>query len=173
MKSRSTLKRFAITFVLAAVLLLSASCKAKSPYQTRSTAQLTNPDEIKVYMKAEVIAENTIKVSIENKSEKTFIYGNAYTLEFLSGDTWYEVPFKEEGGPVFTMEGKLLGPAEEFAKPNEDGLTISDTASDDVRLEGFAVLSKGHYRIVKNFSLLNDEDGSVVKTCCLAAEFDL
>ena len=57
--------------------------------------------------------------------------------------------------------------------PNEDGLTVANTGSDDVRLEGFADLSKGHYRIVKDISLLNGEDGSVKTTYYLAAEFDL
>ena len=172
MENRSSLRRFTIIFVMLAAFLLSASCKAKGPEQIKSTANLTTADEIKVVMTAEVIAEKTIRVSFKNNSEHTFMYGNPYTLEYYSDGKWYQVPF-EKDGPVFTLEGKLLGPADEYAVPNENGLTVANTGSDDVRLEGFADLSKGHYRIVKDISLLNGEDGSVKTTYYLAAEFDL
>ncbi|MBO4449393.1 MAG: hypothetical protein J5777_02295 [Clostridiales bacterium] len=167
-----SLRRFAAIFVLAAALLLSASCNANGTKQIKSTVNLTNPDDIKVVMTAEVIAEKTIRVSFENKSEYTFMYGNPYTLEYLSDGKWYQVPF-EKDGPIFTMEGIILGPADEYAVPNEEGLTLSNTRSDDVRLEGFAKLSKGRYRIVKDVSLLDDEGGPAKATYYLAAEFDL
>ena len=100
------------------------------------------------------------------------MYGNPYTLEYFSGGKWYQVPYKKDS-PVFTMEGMMLGPADEYAVPNEQGLTVANKRSDDVVLVGYAKLSKGHYRIVKDIMLLNDEDGSVKKTYYLAAEFDL
>lgn len=170
MENKSSLRRFAIIFVLTAALVLSASCQANGTKQIKSTANLTNPDEIKVFMTVEVIAEKTIRVSFENKSEHTIMYGNPYTLEYFSDGKWYQVPF-EKDGPMFTMEGIILGPAD--AAPNEEGLTLSNTRYDDVRLEGFSKLSKGHYRIVKDVSFMSDDGGPLKSTYYLAAEFDL
>ena len=170
MENKSSLRRFAIAFVMLAALLLSASCKAGGTERIKSTANLTDPDEIKVFMKAEVIAEKTIRVSFENKSEHTIMYGNPYTLEYYSDGEWYKVPFVKDG-PMFTLEGIILGPAD--AAPNEEGMTLSSTRYDDVRLEGFAKLSKGHYRIVKDVSFMSDDGGPLKSTFYLAAEFDL
>ena len=170
MENKSSLRCFAIIFVLTAALVLSASCQANGNKQIKSTANLTDPDDIKVFMTVEVIAEKTIRVSFENKSEHTIMYGNPYTLEYCSDGKWYRVPF-EKDGPMFTMEGIILGPAD--AVPNEEGLTLSNTRYDDVRLEGFSKLSKGHYRIVKDVSFMSDDGGPLKSTYYLAAEFDL
>ncbi|MBO4680870.1 MAG: hypothetical protein J5623_03115 [Clostridiales bacterium] len=170
MENKSSLRCFAIIFVLTAALVLSASCQANGNKQIKSTANLTDPDDIKVFMTVEVIAEKTIRVSFENKSEHTIMYGNPYTLEYCSDGKWYQVPF-EKDGPMFTMEGIILGPAD--AVPNEEGLTLSNTRYDDVRLEGFSKLSKGHYRIVKDVSFMSDDGGPLKSTYYLAAEFDL
>ena len=171
MENKSSLRRFAIIFVLTAALVLSASCGAKNPYKEKSKTTVSDQAEVKVFMTVEVTGERAIKINMENKGEHTVMYGNPYILEYRYGGEWYQVPFKN--GHAFTMEGRILGPAEEYAKPDPEGMKIDNTSSDEVRLEEVGKLSKGHYRMIKEFSVLDDEDGSVKKNFNIAAEFDL
>ena len=72
---------------------------------------------------------------------------------------------------AFTMEGIMLGPAEEFTSDDPDAVKISDTGSLTEDLSKIGKLPAGHYRIIKDISVLDgDEYGD---RYYLAAEFDL
>lgn len=158
---------------LAAVMLFSlAACGARTRFKEKSDVVISDTSVHKVELTAEVTGNRKIRITFDNKGGKEYIYGNPYSLEFFSDGSWYKVPFNEDAG-IFTMEGIVLGPAEEYAKKDQDGVSVSSTGSMDVALEGMGELPKGHYRIIKQLSLMNDEEGYVEETYFLAAEFDL
>ena len=163
-------KQLSIAAVMV-LLLCFAACAAKRPYKERSSLAIADNSVCRIDMKAEVTGKNKIRLTFENKSDKTCMYGNPYKIEYYSEGNWYKVPFNKDAG-IFTMEGILLGPAEEYAQKDNEDYMISSTNSMDVELSGMGELCAGHYRIVKDFSIL-DVDGSPVETFYLAAEFDL
>ncbi len=167
------MKKSMLVIIAAAIfLLLCFAAYEIKPYKERSSLVIESDSAHRVFMTAEVTGKDKIRLNCENKSNKTCMYGKPYSIEYCYHGNWYKVPFKKDAG-IFTHEGILLGPAEEYApKGNEDAL-LENTNTMDVELSNMlGVLPNGHYRIVKDFSLM-DGDGSTSDTFNLAAEFDL
>ena len=166
MNRRSSIYKFIPVIIAFAVVLGAASCSAERNFKKKSTKVINTFEECGVNMYVVVTGPREIEVNFENKSRFEYIYGSAYSLEYYKDGDWYEVPLDL----VFTMEGHMLGPAEEFQSGNPDGVKISDTESMTVDLNVAGKFPQGHYRIIKELSVL-DEDK--YESYCLAAEFDL
>lgn len=166
MNRRSSIYKFILVIIAFAVVLGAASCSAERNFKKKSTKVINTFEECGVNMYVVVTGPREIEVNFENKSRFQYIYGSAYSLEYYKDGDWYEVPLDL----VFTMEGHMLGPAEEFQSGNPDGVKISDTGSMTVDLNVAGKFPQGHYRIIKELSVL-DEDK--YESYCLAAEFDL
>ena len=159
------MKKSMLVIIAAAIfLLLCFAAYEIKPYKERSSLVIENDSTHRVFMTAEVTGNDKIRLNFENKSDKTCMYGKPYSIEY-----YYH---KKDAG-IFTHEGILLGPAEEYAQKGNEDTMLENTNTMDVELSNMlGVLPKGHYRIVKDFSIL-DVDGSPVETFYLAAEFDL
>ena len=167
MNTRSVLKSVAASFILIGIALGAASCTKKASFNEKSDVTLSDFDDHKVEMTVNVVKNRKLNVTFENKSDRTYMYGRIYSLEIDQNGVWYKVPFKDGYG-VFTDEGIIVGPAEEYAVNNTDSMSISPVSTEPVYLEGMGVLPEGHYRIVKKISVMNGG-----KDYVLAAEFDL
>jgi hypothetical protein len=166
MNRRSSIYKIIPAIIAFAVVLGAASCSAGSKFTKKSTKVINSFEECGVNMDVVVTGPREIEVNFENKSRSQYIYGSAYALEYYKNGDWYEVPLDL----VFTMEGHMLGPAEEFQSGDPDGVMISDTGTMTVDLSVAGKFPQGHYRIIKELSVL-DEDK--YESYCLAAEFDL
>jgi hypothetical protein len=163
-------RKVTAVMIMFGLVLGIAACSQKHPYKEESDAVITSYEDCKVSLTVEVTGTREITVNLENMSEYTYMYGHLYSMEYKDGDTWYKVPFNKGAG-VFTMEGIALGPAEEFAEKNPDGLTLDNTGSEKVVLDGFGRLPEGHYRILKEIYVTDEE--SDIRSFWIAAEFDL
>ena len=153
------------------LLVVLTACGASSRFKEKSNVVISDTSVHQVELSVDVIESRKIRVTFENKSDKTYVYGKTYSLEYYSNGNWYKVPFNKDAG-IFTHEGILLGPAEEFASKDPDKFICDPTGCLDVTLDGMGVLPQGHYRIIKGLSLLEDE-GPARVDYHLAAEFDL
>ena len=166
MNRRSSIYKIVLVVIAFAVVLGAASCSDGSSFKKESTYAITSSEECGVNMYVVVTGNREIEVNFENKSRQEYIYGRAYVLEYYKNGDWYEVPMDI----VFTMEGIMLGPAEEFTSDDPDAVKISDTGSLTEDLSKIGKLPAGHYRIIKSVSILDENEyGSYY----LAAEFDL
>lgn len=166
MYRRSSIYKIVPVIIAFAVVLGVASCSAGSSFKKKSTKVINSSEECGVNMYVVVKGSREIEVNFENKSKFQYIYGSAFSLEYYKDGDWYEVPLDL----VFTMEGHMLGPAEEYQSGDPDEAKISDTGSMPVDLNVAGKFPQGHYRIIKELSVL-DEDK--YESYCLAAEFDL
>ena len=165
MEKQSTMKKLAAVSVLLGIIMGTAACSADSKFKEKSNVKLSNYDDYKVDMTVEVVRNRKLMVNLENKSDRTYMYGRAYSLEYQQHGGWYKVPMDV----VFTMEGILLGPHSESA--DSDDVVITDKSSEPVYLDEVGTLPAGHYRIIKDISVHADE--GVGTTYYMAAEFDL
>ena len=168
------MRRYKLVIIATAIFLLLclAACRANSPYKERSSLVISDKSVYRVDMTAEVTGRDKIRLNFENNSDKTCMYGQSYSLEYYYHENWYKVPFKKDAG-IFTHEGILLGPAEEYAQKGSEDIILVNKNTMDVELSNMmGVLPNGHYRIVKSFTVM-DENGSTDETFNLAAEFDL
>ena len=167
MNRRSSIYKIVLVIMALAVVLGTASCNAASSFKKKSTCVITGSEECGVNMYVVVKGNREIEVNFENKSRMEYIYGRAYALEYYKNGDWYEVPMDL----VFTMEGIMLGPAEEYASDDPDAVNISDTGSLTEDLSKIGKLPAGHYRIIKGISVLDEDEYG--DRYYLAAEFDL
>lgn len=165
MEKQSTMKKLAAGLVLLGIIMGTAACSADSKFKEKSNVKLSNYDDYKVDMTVEVVRNRKLMVNLVNNSDRTYMYGRAYSLEYQQNGGWYKVPMDV----VFTMEGILLGPHTESA--DSDDVVITDKSSEPVYLDEVGTLPAGHYRIIKDITVNADE--GVGTTYYMAAEFDL
>jgi len=163
------LKKIAAMAVIMGIALGTAACSAGKKFKELSKVNLSNYDDYKVDMNVEVVRNRKIMVNLTNKSDRTYMYGRAYSLEYKQDGQWYQVPMDV----VFTMEGILLGPNPAAASGDMDSIPISDTSSEPVYLDEIGKLPEGHYRIIKDISEINDDEELPRARYYMAAEFDL
>lgn len=169
MEKQMVMKKFTAALVLLGMIIGTAACSSDNKFKERSDVSLSNYDDYKVEMTVEVVRNRKLMVSLINHSDRTYMYGRAYTLEYQKNGEWYKVPMDV----IFTMEGIMLGPhVEPGAEPASADIILGDTSSVPVYLEDVGKLPAGHYRIIKDISSLGD-DGYPTATYLMAAEFDL
>ena len=169
MEKQMVMKKFTAVLVLLGMIIGTAACSYDNKFKERSDVSLSNYDDYKVEMSVEVVRNRKLMVSLINHSDRTYMYGRAYTLEYQKNGEWYKVPMDV----VFTMEGIMLGPhVEPGAETASADIILGDTSSVPVYLEDVGKLPAGHYRIIKDISSLGD-DGYPTATYLMAAEFDL
>ena len=169
MEKQMVMKKFTAVLVLLGMIIGTAACSYDNKFKERSDVSLSNYDDYKVEMSVEVVRNRKLMVSLINHSDRTYMYGRAYTLEYQKNGEWYKVPMDV----IFTMEGIMLGPhVEPGAEPASADIILGDTSSVPVYLEDVGKLPAGHYRIIKDISSLGD-DGYPTATYLMAAEFDL
>ncbi len=169
MEKQMVMKKFTAALVLLGMIIGTAACSSDNKFKEKSDVSLSNYDDYKVEMSVEVVRNRKLMVSLINHSDRTYMYGRAYTLEYQKNGEWYKVPMDV----VFTMEGIMLGPhVEPGAETASGDIVMADTSSVPVYLEDVGKLPAGHYRIIKDISSLGD-DGYPTATYLLAAEFDL
>lgn len=139
--------------------LASCSSKASNPYQEKSSLvyQLVESD---VSIKASVLPNQVLDLSIMNQSSKHCSIGEDYAIEYNFEGDWYVVPIKPN--TAFPAIGYIIEPGEE--------------RSFTVELkEYFDVLPSGHYRIIKEMILRDDVDefANENNRRVLVAEFDI
>ncbi len=167
---RTDLKKITAALVLVGITLSASACSASSKFKEKSDVILSNYDDYKVEMSVEVVRNRKLMVNLVNNSDRTYMYGRAYTLEYQKNGEWYKVPMDV----VFTMEGIMLGPrVEPGAETASADIILGDTSSVPVYLEDVGKLPAGHYRIIKDISVVNDDEGGPRETYHMAAEFDL
>lgn len=169
MKALSFRKVTAVMILLGVVFGIAA-CSQKHPYKEESVAVITSYEECKLSMTVEVTGKREITVNFENMGANLYMYGHSYSIEYKDGDTWYKVPFKKGAG-VFTQEGIYIGPAEEFAEKSPEGFFLDNTSSETIVLDGMGRLPEGHYRILKDIYVIDEDHPST--SFWIAAEFDL
>lgn len=167
MNRRSSIYKFIPIIIAFVVVFGTASCSAGSKFTKKSAKVISSSEDCGVNMYVVVKGNREIEVNFENKSRFQYIYGSAYSLEYYKDGDWYEVPMDL----AFTMEGYILGPAEEFQSDDPDEAKISDTGSMPVDLTMVGKLPQGHYRIIKDVTVLDESDSYY--QYYLAAEFDL
>ena len=169
MEKQMVMKKFTAALVLLGMIIGTAACSSDNKFKERSDVSLSNYDDYKVEMTVEVVRNRKLMVSLINHSDRTYMYGRAYTLEYQKNGDWYKVPMDV----IFTMEGIMLGPhVEPGAETASADIILGDTSSVPVYLEDVGKLPAGHYRIIKDISSLGD-DGYPTATYLMAAEFDL
>ena len=169
MEKQMVMKKFTAVLVLLGMIIGTAACSYDNKFKERSDVSLSNYDDYKVEMSVEVVRNRKLMVSLINHSDRTYMYGRAYTLEYQKNGEWYKVPMDV----IFTMEGIMLGPhVEPGAETASADIILGDTSSVPVYLEDVGKLPAGHYRIIKDISSLGD-DGYPTATYLMAAEFDL
>ena len=169
MEKQMVMKKFTAALVLLGMIIGTAACSSDNKFKEKSDVSLSNYDDYKVEMSVEVVRNRKLMVNLINYSDRTYMYGRAYTLEYQKNGEWYKVPMDV----IFTMEGIMLGPHVESDEKSASGdIVISDTSSEPVYLEDAGKLPAGHYRIIKDISSLGD-DGYPTATYLMAAEFDL
>ena len=137
----------------------SCSSKASNPYQEKSSVvyQVT---ESTVSIKASVLPNQVLDLSIMNQSSKHCSIGEDYAIEYNFEGDWYVVPIKPN--TAFPAIGYFIEPGEE--------------RSFTVELkEYFDVLPSGHYRVIKEMILRDDVDefANENNRGILVAEFDI
>ena len=166
MKKKSVLFR-AIASALAIGIFTGASaCAKKLIYTEKSDVTLSNYEDHKIDMKVDVVRNRKLLVTLKNNSEKTYMYGEEFSIEYKTLGSWFKVPMKD--GHAWTAVGIMLGPADEYAIPNEEGYKLANTVTDRVYLDCYDTLPAGHYRLIKQILKDNTDDAYY-----LAAEFDL
>ena len=169
MEKQMVMKKFTAVLVLLGMIIGTAACSYDNKFKERSDVSLSNYDDYQVEMTVEVVRNRKLMVNLANNSDRTYMYGRAYTLEYQKNGEWYKVPMDV----IFTMEGIMLGPhVEPGAETASADIILGDTSSVPVYLEDVGKLPAGHYRIIKDISSLGD-DGYPTATYLLAAEFDL
>ena len=169
MEKQMVMKKFTAVLVLLGMIIGTAACSYDNKFKERSDVSLSNYDDYKVEMSVEVVRNRKLMVNLVNNSDRTYMYGRAYTLEYQKNGEWYKVPMDV----IFTMEGIMLGPhVEPGAETASADIILGDTSSVPVYLEDVGKLPAGHYRIIKDISSLGD-DGYPTATYLMAAEFDL
>ena len=169
MEKQMVMKKFTAALVLLGMIIGTAACSSDNKFKERSDVSLSNYDDYKVEMSVEVVRNRKLMVNLINHSDRTYMYGRSYTLEYQKNGEWYKVPMDV----VFTMEGIMLGPhVEPGAETASADIILGDTSSVPVYLEDVGKLPAGHYRIIKDISSLGD-DGYPTATYLMAAEFDL
>ena len=169
MEKQMVMKKFTAALVLLGMIIGTAACSSDNKFKEKSDVSLSNYDDYKVEMSVEVVRNRKLMVNLVNNSDRTYMYGRSYTLEYQKNGEWYKVPMDV----VFTMEGIMLGPhVEPGAETASADIILGDTSSVPVYLEDVGKLPAGHYRIIKDISSLGD-DGYPTATYLMAAEFDL
>ena len=169
MEKQMVMKKFTAVLVLLGMIIGTAACSYDNKFKERSDVSLSNYDDYKVEMSVEVVRNRKLMVNLVNNSDRTYMYGRSYTLEYQKNGEWYKVPMDV----IFTMEGIMLGPhVEPGAETASADIILGDTSSVPVYLEDVGNLPAGHYRIIKDISSLGD-DGYPTATYLMAAEFDL
>ena len=169
MEKQMVMKKFTAALVLLGMIIGTAACSSDNKFKEKSDVSLSNYDDYKVEMTVEVVRNRKLMVNLANNSDRTYMYGRAYTLEYQKNGEWYKVPMDV----IFTMEGIMLGPhVEPGAETASADIILGDTSSVPVYLEDVGKLPAGHYRIIKDISSLGD-DGYPTATYLMAAEFDL
>ena len=169
MEKQMVMKKFTAVLVLLGMIIGTAACSYDNKFKERSDVSPSNYDDYKVEMTVEVVRNRKLMVNLVNNSDRTYMYGRSYTLEYQKNGEWYKVPMDV----VFTMEGIMLGPhVEPGAETASTDIILGDTSSVPVYLEDVGKLPAGHYRIIKDISSLGD-DGYPTATYLMAAEFDL
>ena len=169
MEKQMVMKKFTAALVLLGMIIGTAACSSDNKFKERSDVSLSNYDDYKVEMSVEVVRNRKLMVNLVNNSDRTYMYGRSYTLEYQKNGDWYKVPMDV----IFTMEGIMLGPhVEPGAETASADIILGDTSSVPVYLEDVGKLPAGHYRIIKDISSLGD-DGYPTATYIMAAEFDL
>ena len=169
METRMVMKKLTAVLVLLGMIIGTAACSSDNKFKEKSDVSLSNYDDYKVEMSVEVVRNRKLMVNLVNNSDRTYMYGRAYTLEYQKNGDWYKVPMDV----IFTMEGIMLGPhVEPGAETASADIILGDTSSVPVYLEDVGKLPAGHYRIIKDISSLGD-DGYPTATYLMAAEFDL
>ena len=169
MEKQMVMKKLTAALVLLGMIIGTAACSSDNKFKERSDVSLSNYDDYKVEMSVEVVRNRKLMVNLVNNSDRTYMYGRSYTLEYQKNGEWYKVPMDV----VFTMEGIMLGPhVEPGAETASADIILGDTSSVPVYLEDVGKLPAGHYRIIKDISSLGD-DGYPTATYLMAAEFDL
>ena len=95
------------------------------------------PNEIELYMKQDTLSSTGITLIAKNNSDFYFTYGADYYIEKYENGTWLQLPDPEDYA-VITIAYLLL----------------PDSTSEEINLNWewrYGKLSKGEYRIVKNF----------------------
>ena len=169
MEKQMVMKKFTAVLVLLGMIIGTAACSSDNKFKEKSDVSLSNYDDYKVEMSVEVVRNRKLMVNLVNNSDRTYMYGRSYTLEYQKNGEWYKVPMDV----IFTMEGIMLGPhVEPGAETASADIILGDTSSVPVYLEDAGKLPAGHYRIIKDISSLGD-DGYPTATYLMAAEFDL
>ncbi|WP_330408648.1 immunoglobulin-like domain-containing protein [Romboutsia weinsteinii] len=111
--------------------------------------QLNTSKDVTMYIseKSYLLGDKKITINIKNNTSEELYYGEAYEIEYLKNNIWYEVPFTDDAS--FTDIGIILGP--------------NKTNTHEISLDNINInLKKGKYRIIKQ-----------VGDAMLAAEFKL
>ncbi len=163
MKRYTLIYRIAAAAMSLTLMLGAAACKKKNPFKDKSTVSLTDPQSVKFDMSVEMLGSRKVLVTLENKSDSTYITGEPYYLEYQDGKDWYQVP----ATGIFTMQAYVIAP--------EGDPQLSHVWSQKIFLSDYNKdidLPAGHYRLIKNVSLDEDNESKTDKVY-LAAEFDL
>ena len=170
MRQTSVIDRVIALTVCACIILSMTGCqKSVNPFTEKSDIKLSSFEECPVELKAEVIWNRKVKVTIANKGHEAYTWGQSYKLEYQYYGEWYSVPNLPDH--AWPMIGYTLGYGEDVFI--EGGLVYAPvTAEETERLDDmFGDIPEGHYRIIKDFSA--PVDGPEENTYYVAAEFDL
>lgn len=164
-------KKYIIAVTASAMLFGMTACiNEGSPYTKKSDVKLASYDECPVELKAEVIWNRKVRVTLTNNGNKDYMWGNPYQLEYRFDGDWYEVPHLPDH--AWTLEGILLGGRD--SKIGNTGDKIGNTGEEIDRLDQmFGDIPAGHYRIIKSLSVFSFTSGSAAGDYYIAGEFDL
>ncbi|MBP5654849.1 MAG: hypothetical protein J6X33_04990 [Clostridiales bacterium] len=159
----------ALTACAGMVLGMTGCAKAQNPFTEKSDVKLSSFEECPVELKAEVIWNRKVKVTVANKGHEAYTWGQPYKLEYQYYGEWYSVPSLPDH--AWPLIGYTLGYGEDVFI--EGGLVYAPvTAEETERLDDmFGDIPEGHYRIIKDFS--TPVGGPEENKYFVAAEFDL
>ena len=157
-------KKYIIAVTASAMLLGMTACiNEGSPYTKKSDVKLASYDECPVELKAEVIWNRKVRVTLTNNGNKDYMWGNPYQLEYRFDGDWYEVPHLPNH--AWTLEGIVLG--------GKDSQNVNTGEEIDRLDQMFGDIPAGHYRIIKSLSGFSFTSGSAAGDYYIAGEFDL
>ena len=92
MEKQMVMKKFTAALVLLGMIIGTAACSSDNKFKEKSDVSLSNYDDYKVEMSVEVVRNRKLMVNLVNNSDRTYMYGRSYTLEYQKNGEWYKVP---------------------------------------------------------------------------------
>lgn len=125
--------------ILPIICLLMAGCNTKDIGE-KSMLEILVTDDFTINI--EKVYPTSIEMKISNNSSKTLYWDSWFTLERKENDNWYEVKLLD-----LESDDIVRGWTGPLAYLNEDETRTIECKWDN----GYGELSKGNYRIVKEF----------------------